>query len=107
MNLPDFFGKRLREARSATGMSQADLAQAIDVSVQAISAFETGVRNPTVYTLQKIADVTYHPITFFLEDHLQSPPDVDLRLRISRLESEIESIKEEIGRREALAAGKR
>ena len=46
---------RLRELRAAKGLSQADLAQALDVSRQTINAIETGKYDPSLPLAFKIA----------------------------------------------------
>jgi len=99
MNLPDFLGKRIREARSAAGMKQLELAELLSLSTRAISAYEMGSREPSIYTLKRIADATFHPIDFFFEPQMGSPANTDLQRRIVRMESEIESIKEELNNR--------
>jgi transcriptional regulator with XRE-family HTH domain len=44
----------LRTARSMAGMTQHDLAAAAGVTQQAVSAYETGRRDPTLGTLKKL-----------------------------------------------------
>lgn len=51
------FGQRLRNARSASGMSQRELARKIDADSSYISRLESGDRaNPTMSTLRSLAD---------------------------------------------------
>ena len=49
------FGKVLREARQAAGMSQEDLADAANMSRDYPSSLERGVRTPTLHMLFRIA----------------------------------------------------
>ena len=56
---------RLKDARIAASLNQTELATAVDVSRQAISAFEAGEKNPEPATMQRIADVLNQPISFF------------------------------------------
>lgn len=49
-------GERIKQARQAVGMTQADLAKLLDVPFQSISQWERGVRNPKYSTLQRIAE---------------------------------------------------
>ncbi|HEX9645004.1 MAG TPA: helix-turn-helix transcriptional regulator [Acidimicrobiia bacterium] len=44
----------LRTARDRAGLSQADVAKQAGVTQQAISAYETGRREPTLPTLQRL-----------------------------------------------------
>lgn len=51
------FSYTLRKIRTEKGFLQKDIANAIGVSVQAYSLYERGMREPTVETIKKIADV--------------------------------------------------
>jgi Zn-dependent peptidase ImmA (M78 family)/transcriptional regulator with XRE-family HTH domain len=56
---------RLRDARIARRMNQTELANAVNISRQAVSAFEAGEKNPDPATLGRIADVLAQPLPFF------------------------------------------
>jgi Zn-dependent peptidase ImmA (M78 family)/transcriptional regulator with XRE-family HTH domain len=56
---------RLRDARLAQRLNQSELAAAVNVSRQAISAFEQGEKSPEAETLARIANVLDQPIAFF------------------------------------------
>jgi transcriptional regulator with XRE-family HTH domain len=47
--------KKIAEQRKSKGMSQQELADALGVSQNAVSMWETGRRAPSVVILQKIA----------------------------------------------------
>ncbi len=49
-------GERIVELRNAHGISQADLAEAMDVSRQSVSKWETGASTPDLEKLVKLAD---------------------------------------------------
>jgi transcriptional regulator with XRE-family HTH domain len=49
-------GANLRRARQRAGLTQAELAQRAGLAQPAISLIEAGQANPTVQTLQQIAD---------------------------------------------------
>jgi transcriptional regulator with XRE-family HTH domain len=53
---PDEFAVRLRAAREAKGLSQADLAEKTGLQPSAISHFETGRRAPAFDNLKVLAD---------------------------------------------------
>lgn len=57
--------ERLTEAREAKGLTMADLARLLDVSRQAISAFEKGQKSPSFETLSQISRVLGFPERFF------------------------------------------
>lgn len=50
------FGKRLREARLKKKMSQGDIAKKLGVHRSYISGLEHGKRNPSLLTINKMAD---------------------------------------------------
>ena len=50
------FSERLRELRQNKGLSQSQLADALNISKSAISMYELGKREPDLETLEGIAD---------------------------------------------------
>jgi transcriptional regulator with XRE-family HTH domain len=61
-------GARVRAARVAAGLTQRQLGDVIDVSFQQVQKYEHGVNRVGPGRLQKIADATRKPITFFFAD---------------------------------------
>jgi len=61
----------VKQARSEAGLSLAGVARA-DLSRTAIFLIETGKSNPTLPTLELIAERTGKPVDFFLDD--EPPP---------------------------------
>jgi transcriptional regulator with XRE-family HTH domain len=59
------FGKRLREARCALGITQAELARWLNVRQSTISEYETGVYAPELPLLWRIAQVLHVPVGYF------------------------------------------
>lgn len=57
----------LRTARDKAGMTQAELAAAAGVSQQAISAYETGRKEPTMPTLQRLIAAAGYEMRIRLE----------------------------------------
>lgn len=51
----DLIGKHIQEMRQARGLTQADLAEICDLSVQYISYLENGNKHPGLETLLKLA----------------------------------------------------
>ncbi|MDP1051745.1 helix-turn-helix transcriptional regulator, partial [Klebsiella quasipneumoniae] len=49
------FGQRLREARASVRLSQDDLAEALQVTRQAVSKWERGESSPTAQQLAELA----------------------------------------------------
>lgn len=55
--LKRLFRDRLKEAREAAGMSQSDLARALDVPPSYICSMEAGRKSPQLATLARLAAV--------------------------------------------------
>ena len=73
----DGFGRRLipgklTEARVACGLNQTELATRINVSRQAISAYEQGDKAPEPGTMRIIAEVLEQPISYFTGESPES-----------------------------------
>ncbi len=58
-------GKRARTLRLQRGMSQAALAEALDLTFQQIQKYEKGTNRISAGRLQRIADVLEVPVAFF------------------------------------------
>jgi len=61
------FGKHLRELRVAKEMSQEALANEADVPISQIGRIERGEINPTLSTLQSLADALKLPMNQLLD----------------------------------------
>jgi transcriptional regulator with XRE-family HTH domain len=61
-------GKRLRDLRSARGLSIRDLARKSGLNVNTLSMIENGKNLPSLETLQKLSLTLEIPITAFFED---------------------------------------
>jgi transcriptional regulator with XRE-family HTH domain len=68
----------LRTARSVAGLTQHDLAERAGVTQQAISAYETGRRDPTVGTLKK----------------LLAAAGLEMRIRLTPIDNHDESLRQ-------------
>lgn len=66
---------RLTEAREAKGLTMAELARVLDISRQAISSFEKGLKNPSPETLSLISKVLGFPERFFLSN--EGSPEIE------------------------------
>ncbi|MEW7986684.1 MAG: helix-turn-helix domain-containing protein [Candidatus Thiodiazotropha sp.] len=61
------FGKRLQQLRSECGITQEQLANAVDLTVESISNIERGVYGPKFDTLEKIAVALQVPVKKLFE----------------------------------------
>lgn len=66
--LQALFGERLRQARIAAGMTQAEMAERSGVHVQYVSKVELGQKNLTLGTMAKLAAVVGHSVSDMLRD---------------------------------------
>lgn len=89
-------GARIKLARKEVGYSQKELANTLQLSDKAVSAYEVGRAQPNLETLQAISKATFKPISYFLDDNNQE--DIDLQLRIKRIEQELLQIKKALQR---------
>jgi transcriptional regulator with XRE-family HTH domain len=55
-------GEKVRESRQRAGLTQADLAEVVDLSVAYLSLIERGGRNPPYTTLLTIARALQVPV---------------------------------------------
>ena len=60
------FGKRMSEARIARKMTQQKLSDSIGLALRSYQCYEQGVREPSLITLVKIADVLEVPTDYLL-----------------------------------------
>lgn len=81
-------GKKIREARSKMGLTQADLAYRIGISAVSISAFESGRIHPARKYIEKIAQFTHQPIYFFTGEKVEEALG-----RVEKMIQELEELK--------------
>ena len=87
----NLIGQRIRTMRLSRGMTQADLAKAINQSQSSITMYETGRREPDFETLEALADVFNVPLVSFVDGdgvvsvHNSSPAEDELRILIPGL----------------------
>lgn len=69
MNIQKCFGINLKRIRKSKGFSQEDLAEGANLHRTYISFLERGMRNPSLLTIEKLADcLDVHYSEFFKED---------------------------------------
>ena len=66
-------GRRIRETRTAQGLSLEQLARLTGISAPALSLIETGKRDPRLTTLKRIAEALRVPITALIADGGSAP----------------------------------
>lgn len=63
------FGERLRQARLAAGLTQAQLGESLQLSQKAISGYEVGTREPTLSQMIRLAYKLNRSVDWFLGVH--------------------------------------
>lgn len=81
-------GSRIRDIRQQRGLTQAELAQQVNMSLKHISAIECGIRLPSLDTLVTIANELRIDTNTLLQDSLS----VSTQIESSTLWSQIESL---------------
>lgn len=82
-------GERIKQARKAAGLTQAELATILGVKYQMIGQYENGKRNPKKETIQKIADalgVDYQALSPSTVIHLVEPSSISAEKYYKALE---------------------
>lgn len=67
-------GQFLKQARVSARLSQSDVARRAHVAQSVISAYESGRREPSVATLERLVRATGHRLVFQLERLRECPP---------------------------------
>jgi len=88
-NVPEL-AKRISIARTNAHLSQQELGTSIGVSDKSISAYEKGRSQPPLKNLQKIADATHHPLTYFTQSEND---DSDIAAKLLAIERELVEVK--------------
>ncbi len=84
-------GARIKKARKERGITQAQLAEQLDLTPKYISNFETGERLPRFETFIEIANVLNYSADALLYDVLESPSasnSCTITARLNELPSE-------------------
>ncbi len=79
-------GELIKQARTAAGITQAELAKRLGVTPQAISQYERGIKNPKTETLKKIAAALGVPWYKLLSDNPNEQLDIILSDQDRKLE---------------------
>ena len=75
--------KKLACLRKREGLSQAEVSEALDVSRQAVTKWETGTSRPSIENLQSLSRLYNVPLEYLLDE---SGDELPPRLRRPRLQ---------------------
>ena len=78
-------GQRVRAARKAMELRQADLSQRTGLPASHVSDIERGALTPSLPTLQKIGDALGRPLVYFLQAADDRPRSVGMVINISSI----------------------
>lgn len=86
MSLKHRVGKQIKELREERKLSQEQLAELVERSVDAISNLERGVSLPNFETLERLSTKLRVPVRAFFDVYEEEPPHrADLLARLTRL----------------------
>lgn len=89
-------GRRIRDARRAKGLKQAELARELGLSdARTIRNYESGVRIPAYEIMDGIARITGKPREWFFDEDRSAP---GMREEIEALRAEIAEFREDLRR---------
>lgn len=74
--MTEIFAKRLKNIREEKGITQAELAQKVDLQTAAISHFETGQRKPSFENLKKLANALNISIDYLMGREIKESGDI-------------------------------
>lgn len=105
-----FFGKQLRKIMAEKGITQKELAEKLGVFQTMISHWLTGIKNPTISSVKKLADALEVSVSYFIDENItnetakkENKSDslvLELVLeKIKHLETEIELLKAKIDKK--------
>lgn len=78
-------GQRVRIARRALGLRQADLSEMAALPASHVSDIERGTLTPTIPTLRKIGEALGRPLVYFLQASENRPRSVGMVINISSI----------------------
>lgn len=94
MDVLENFPVRLRQCRKEYGYSMEKVAELLDVSVPAISAYERGTRMPTLYGLVEIAKIYHCTTDYLLGIEQESPGTSDVGIKLTVLKQRLAELEQ-------------
>lgn len=76
-------GKRIKQARNINQLTQAQLAERMDVSTSYLGMMERALGNVTLENLIKLSNILETPVAFFVQDSLMPQKDTNIDTRIT------------------------
>ena len=89
----DQLAQKIKQARVEAALSQKELASSLKLSDRSISAYEQGRALPPLDTLREISALTHKSINYFLDDDIATQENLDLQVKIKKIELELLQIR--------------
>jgi transcriptional regulator with XRE-family HTH domain len=85
-------GRRIKQAREEAGLTQPELAERLNLRhPQSISKYERGLTEVSTHRLERIAEVTGKPISYFVQEIRGEQPEPESRAKdLSELQAAVE-----------------
>ena len=89
----DVLGDRIREARTAKGWKQKNLAAEVEVEPITVSRWERGATTPDLDVLRLVAEATDRPLSYFVSGDEERG---GLEARVERVEASLGRVEEKL-----------
>jgi uncharacterized protein YjbI with pentapeptide repeats len=91
----NIIGSKIAEARKKTNMSQAQLAQRLFISPQAVGKWERGESMPDIVTVNRLAEILGVDLNYFSENFLPAGDETAPRMAIGSIRDSEQMVQEE------------
>lgn len=95
MSLKQTFGANVRQYRKAEGLTQDDLAEKADLSLDMIGRLERGVTAPSFETIERLAAVLNIPEAVLFGHHLMTVPTGERGRLLKRIHLHLSKMNED------------
>jgi transcriptional regulator with XRE-family HTH domain len=96
--LREELGRRIKIARNEKGFSQQELAELVGLKhAQDISRYERGLTEVPDFRIDRIAEATGQPRSYFMRDPAEPEPAKNLDERLDRLEALLRRVADALG----------
>ncbi|NCN58455.1 helix-turn-helix transcriptional regulator [Candidatus Microgenomates bacterium] len=92
VKLSEYVLSHIKQARKDAGLSQRDLGKAIKVSDKTVSAWEVGRAEPSLNTLEEIAEALNKPVVYFVKDE-----DYSTASKLVAIQKELQKVEKLMG----------
>ncbi|MBQ6296149.1 MAG: helix-turn-helix transcriptional regulator [Selenomonadaceae bacterium] len=92
----NIFAARLRQARKAAGLTQAQLAEKTGITQSGYTRYERGINDPSISTLKKLSEILNVSLDWLIGTRYCGEPREDLeelrRAEIAELQKDIDKL---------------